>query len=289
MATTATRNQGTDRVDGWQVEPILAGLALVVFIIYATFRALQNDPSQFPGTHYISPLYTPYLPHWAEMFGLHLPFLEKVPGNGNMGWILSPALFILWVPAGFRATCYFYRRVYYRSLFTAPAACAVDVNPKSPLIALLGSGKKYMGEKALPMVLMNLHRYFFYLAAAFIGLHSIDVICSYFSPGFTGIRLGVGSLIITLDVVLLSLYVFSCHSWRHILGGQIDCFSSCPINEARGHAFQRQSILNAKHGLFGWVSLGFVIVADIYLTALSRGIIPANFDRIFEFSWKGMF
>lgn len=289
MATTATRNQGTDRKDGWFSEPLLVGIALALIITYATVRAFQNDPSLLAGTNYISPLYTPYLPHWAEMFGIHLPFLEKVSIDGNLGWILSPALFIMWVPAGFRATCYFYRRVYYRSYFTAPMACAVDVKPKSPLIALLGSGKKYLGEKAFPMVLMNLHRYFFYLAALFIVLHSVDVVCSYFTPGFQGFRLGVGSLVITLDVILLSLYVFSCHSWRHILGGKIDCFSSCPMNEARGHAFQRQSLLNANHGLFGWISLGWVILADMYITALSHGIIPANFDRIFEFSWKGMF
>ncbi len=284
MATTATTNQGTQRTDGWQVEPLLAGLALIVFIIYATFRALQNYPSELEGTNYISPLYTPYLPHWFAMFGIHIPFLEKVT-NGNLSWVLSPALFILWVPAGFRATCYFYRRVYYRSLFTAPAACAVDVNPKSPLIALLGSGKKYLGEKAFPMVLMNLHRYFFYLAALFIALHTLDVVCSYFAAGFGGLRVGVGSLVITLDVVLLSLYVFSCHSWRHILGGQIDCFSSCPINEARGHAFQRQSLLNAKHGLFGWISLGWVILADIYITAVSHGYIQDFVFFQLHFPW----
>lgn len=288
MATTATRNQGTDRKDGWLSEPLLAGIVLAIIIIYATVRAFQNDPSLVAGTNYISPLYTPYLPHWTEMFGIHIPFLEKVSIDGNLGWILSPALFIMWVPAGFRATCYFYRRVYYRSYFTAPIACAVDAKPKSPLIALLGSGKKYLGEKAFPMVLMNLHRYFFYLAALFILLHSVDVICSYFTPGFTGFRLGVGSLMITLDVVLLSLYVFSCHSWRHILGGQVDCFSSCPMNEARGHAFQRQSLLNAKHGLFGWISLIWVVLADMYITAVSHGVIPANFDRIFEISWKGL-
>lgn len=286
MATSATRNQGTDRTDGWQVEPLLAGAALVVFIIYATFRALQNDPSELAGTNYISPLYTPYLPHFFHTFGIHVPFLEKVFPNGNLGWVLSPALFILWVPAGFRATCYFYRRVYYRSLFTAPAACAVDVNPKSPLIALLGSGKQYLGERAFPMVLMNLHRYFFYMAALFILLHTIDVVAAYFMPNFAGLRVGLGSLVTTLDVILLSLYVLSCHSWRHILGGKVDCFSSCPINEARGHAFQRQSLLNAKHGLFGWVSLGWVIIADIYITAVSHGVIP---DPVFlQATWANL-
>jgi len=284
---TSTVNQGTQRRDNWQLEPILSALALLFFIAYATYRALQNQPSEVPGTHYISPLYSPYLPHLFHAIGVKLPGLEKVLPNGSLGWALSPALFIMWVPAGFRATCYFYRRVYYRSFFTAPVACAVDAQPKSPLIELIGKGKHYMGEKVFPMVLMNLHRYFFYLAALFIFLHVIDLLTCFFLPDYSGVRIGMGSFVIALDVILLSLYAFSCHSWRHLLGGQVDCFSSCPMNQARGHAWERQSLLNTKHGLFGWISLFWVIIADVYMTLASQGVIK---DFVFYTNtWKGIF
>lgn len=288
MATsTTTVNQGTQRTDAWQLEPILAGLALVLFGVYALWRAFQNAPSEVPGTNYISPLYTPYIPHILHTFGISVPALEQILPDGNLGWIFSPALLILWVPIGFRATCYFYRRVYYRSFFTAPAACAVDVNPKSPLIELLGKGKKYAGETLFPMVLMNGHRFFFYLAALFIFLHAFDVLFAYFMPGFKGLYIGLGSLVVTLDVLLLAAYAFGCHSWRHIIGGRLDCFSSCPMGEARHHAFERQGFLNRNHGLFGWVSLGWVIVADLYITGVSRGIIP---DPVFlHATWNDIF
>jgi hypothetical protein len=285
--STSTVNQGTQRTDAWQLQPILAGLALLAFGVYALWRAFQNAPSEVPGTNYISPLYTPYLPHLLHTFGISVPAWEKTLPSGNLGWIFSPALLIMWVPIGFRATCYFYRRVYYRSFFTAPAACAVDVNPKSPLMALIGSGKKYMGETLFPMVLMNLHRYFFYLAALFIFLHTFDALFSYFLPGFAGLRIGLGSLVVSLDVVLLALYAFGCHSWRHIIGGRLDCFSSCPMGEMRHHAFERQGLLNRNHGLFGWVSLGWVVIADLYIMAVSKGLIP---DFVFySNTWKGIF
>lgn len=288
MATsTTTVNQGTQRTDAWQREPILAGLALLVFGAYALWRAFQNAPSEVPGTNYISPLYTPYLPHLLHTFGINIPAWEQVLPSGNLGWVFSPALLILWIPIGFRATCYFYRRVYYRSFFTAPAACAVDVNPKSPLMALIGSGKKYTGEKLFPMVLMNLHRYFFYLAALFIFLHAFDVIFSFFLPGLSGLRVGLGSFVVTLDVLLLAGYAFGCHSWRHIIAGRLDCFSSCSMGGARHHAFERQGFLNRNHGLFGWVSLGWVMVADLYITAVSRGVFPD--PVLFRATWNDIF
>ena len=51
----------------------------------------------FPGTYeeYISPFYSPPLgrPEW-------LP------------WFITAPMFVLWIPLGFRATCYYYRKAY---------------------------------------------------------------------------------------------------------------------------------------------------------------------------------
>ena len=68
-------------------------------------------------------------------------------------WPLSPALLVLPFPLGFRLTCYYYRKAYYRSFWWAPPACAVpDARPR------------YTGETRFPLILQNIHRYFFYLA-----------------------------------------------------------------------------------------------------------------------------
>ena len=66
---------------------------------------------------------------------------------------LSPALLILIFPLGFRLTCYYYRKAYYRAFWLSPPACAV-AEPH----------KKYTGETRFPLILQNVHRYFWYAA-----------------------------------------------------------------------------------------------------------------------------
>ena len=49
-------------------------------------------------------------------------------------WTISPALLILIFPLGFRMTCYYYRKAYYRSFWLAPPACAVsDATAPTPV------------------------------------------------------------------------------------------------------------------------------------------------------------
>src|SRR5574337_1038726 len=87
--------------------------------------------------------------------------LAGAPVRADLWWIeplivswshLSPAFLILWIPGGFRATCYYYRKAYYRSFFGLPPGCAVrDVS------------KSYSGETRFPFVLQNIHRHFLWL------------------------------------------------------------------------------------------------------------------------------
>ena len=37
--------------------------------------------------------------------------------------------------------------------------------------------------------------------------------------------IGVGTLVILANTTALTLYSFSCHSARHLIGGNLDCFS----------------------------------------------------------------
>ncbi len=89
---------------------------------------------------------------------------ECVPGSSTLGqWIpavppIIPYAFVSLVfLLGFRLTCYYYRKAYYRAFWRAPSACAVP-EPHA----------KYSGETRFPLIAQNIHRYFFY-AALFVA------------------------------------------------------------------------------------------------------------------------
>ena len=126
----------------------------------------------------------------------------------------SPAILILWIPLGFRTTCYYYRKAYYRSYFADPPACAVG----EPTVH-----KRYRMETAFPFILQNLHRYFLYLAFVPLVLPVGRRGCHFVPEG--GSRIGLGSLVLVFNAVLLSRYSLSCNSLRHLVGGRLDCFS----------------------------------------------------------------
>lgn len=284
MATsTSPVNPGTQRTDNWQLAPWLTFLGFGIFIVYATIRAFMNSHfTGMPDDQYLSPMYSPYIPEILHFLGIRVPFLEVENPSAplGLGWIISPALLILWAPAGFRTTCYYYRKAYYRSFFGAPAACAVGSKNGDPLFGLLnatlgnllGKGRRYVGETAFPLILQNSHRFFFYIAAGFILILTWDAIAACFMAEWAGIRIGLGTLILGANALLLALYTFGCHSYRHILGGGLDCFSCSAISNARHHAWERQSKLNEKHMEFAWLSLFTVGFADLYIFLVSKGI-----------------
>jgi hypothetical protein len=230
----------TLRRDAWWAEllPVVALLGL--FAVYATARAFEGR--YYEWGPYLSPFYSPLI------------------DPGHRWWPFSPALLILAGPLGFRATCYYYRKSYYRAFFLDPPACAV------------GEARHgYRGETAFPLVLQNIHRLFLYVAILFIVFLSVDAVRSFRFDGRFGV--GVGSLVLTANVVLLTLYTFSCHSLRHLAGGQVDCFSCSASSRARYRLWRGVSALNERHGLFAWFSLVSVGLADLYVRELARGAI----------------
>lgn len=233
------RTFSTSRTDAWWVDLVASASVFSLAILYSIFRAVEGN--FFEWGSYLSPIYP-------------LPL--------KSAWI-SPAFFTLWVPAGFRITCYFCRRVYYRSIFADPPACMVR-EPK----------RNYKGESAFPYILLNLHRYFLFLAIIFVPIHWIHALRSFFwEQGFT---VGLGSIILFADSLFLTLYVSSCHSLRHFLGGRVDVYSQNPVIY---HFWKFVSSLNRNHGFFFWASLISVVVADLYIRLLSAGVI--NEIRIF--------
>ena len=245
-ATIAGR---TLRKDRWWLQPLITFCVLMSFIVYATFRAFQNK--YYFSEPYISPLYSPCLTKACA--GDAFPKLFSGPT-----WI-SPALYILVIPLGFRFTCYYYRKAYYRSFWLSPPACAVT-EPHG----------KYTGESRFPLLFQNIHRYFFWLAAILNVILTIDAVLAFRNTDGDWGHMGVGTLVLVLNAFLLWSYSLSCHSCRHIVGGRLRHFSKHPI---RYRFWGLVSKLNARHQQIAWVSLLWVAWADIYVALVSSGTI----------------
>jgi len=227
------------RRDAWWLELFPVVFILGAFSVYATWRALEG--AYYEWGPYLSPFYSPLIkPRW---------------------WPFSPAILILGGPLSFRDNCYYYRKAYYRSFFLDPPACSVGEF----------RSHKYRGETAFPLILQNLHRYFLYVALIFLVILWYDAIRAFWFDG--GFGIGVGSLVLLTNIILLSLYTFSCHSLRHIVGGKLDCFSCVSFGGPRHAAWRGTTILNERHMLFAWLSLFSVGLSDLYVRLVATGAI----------------
>jgi hypothetical protein len=249
------RVAGPTRWDAWWVEPALIVLVLSAFIVYSTWAALQN--AHYYAAPYLSPFYSPCLS--TDCQHVTVPLLGRMPALPILG-VVSPAFLILWGPAVFRLTCYYYRKAYYRSFWTAPPACAVsDVRPA------------YTGETRFPLILQNLHRYAFYVAVLLVVVLTYDALLAFrFPGGRVGVGVGVGTLVMWVNVVFLAAYTFSCHSCRHLCGGAVNQFSK---NRSRYAAWNLVTRLNERHPTFAWLSLFSVGLTDLYIRLVSMGVI----------------
>jgi len=245
----------TMRRDAWWVQSAVSLLVLGTFVVYATWAAFQGE--HYESGPYLSPFYSPLL------FGdsAHAWFGPK-PGWWPSALPFSAALLILWAPGGFRFTCYYYRGAYYKAFWADPPACAVG-EPR----------KKYRGESRLPLVIQNVHRYFLYLAVPFIGILAYDVFKATRFPaagGGTEFGVGVGTLVMWVNVIFLAGYTFSCHSCRHVCGGHVDVFSKAPTQYRLWRYISR---LNERHPTYAWLSLFSVGLTDLYIRLVAMGVI----------------
>lgn len=101
----------TDRKDSWWVGPLLTALGLGAFVVYSTFRAIYNNEYAVKGAEW-------GYSSWGELLS---PFYSPTFALPPSLWFISPAFLILWAPGGFRVTCYYYRKAYYRAFFADPA------------------------------------------------------------------------------------------------------------------------------------------------------------------------
>ncbi len=238
----------TSRSDFWWVAPLVVFLGLGAFVVYATWAGLQGDYYRFGP--YLSPFYSP------ELFGSAHAWFGPKPGWWPAWLIWSPAILILWAPGGFRVTCYYYRGAYYKAFWADPPSCTVG-EPR----------KYYRGEHSFPLIWQNIHRYFLYLGIFFIGDLAYDAWNGFWFNGHFGV--GVGSLVLLVNVILLSGYTFGCHSLRHLVGGVLDRLSRSP---ARKKVYDCVSCLNARHMTWAWCSLFWVAFSDVYIRLCAMGV-----------------
>ncbi|MFF0306693.1 hypothetical protein ACFYSC_04655 [Streptosporangium sp. NPDC004379] len=241
----------TLRTDRWWRYPLVTFIIFMAFLIYATWAI-------FDKSFFVSPYHAPFAspclaqatcPEEARLFGF-APFGDW--------YTLPPGLLILGLPAGFRFTCYYYRKAYYRGFWLSPPACAVG-EPHG----------RYTGESRFPLILQNIHRYFFY-AAIVIGLIlAIDAVKALIGKPF-----GLGTWILIINAVFINLYTLSCHSCRHITAGRLNHFSRHPL---RYRAWGFVSKLNAKHQELALISMFTVMGADLYVRLVAKGIVNFPF------------
>jgi hypothetical protein len=252
---------GTARKDRWWVMPLVTFVVFSSFIVYVTWALLQGE--NYAYGPYLSPLYSPELfgdsPHalfgpwrfwWPDQL---IPFFPKY----------SPAILILIFPLAFRLTCYYYRGAYYKAFWADPPSCAVG-EPRN----------EYRGEAKWPLLVQNIHRYALYAALVYIFILSYDAWNGFWfqdaAGGGTSFGIGVGSLVLTLNAVLLGGYTLGCHSLRHLVGGIKDKLSGHPL---RKKAYDCVSCLNRNHPKWAWLSLVWVGFTDVYIRLCSSGVI----------------
>jgi hypothetical protein len=159
---------------------------------------------------------------------------------------------------GFRLTCYYYRKAYYRSFWLSPPACVV-AEPHG----------KYTGETRFPLILQNAHRYFFYAALVVSLINTYDVVRAFHGKD-GGFGIGLGTLIMLVNVVFLWAYTASCHSCRHLVGGRLRHFSKHPT---RYWLWTQVSKLNTRHMELAWTTLGTLMITDAYIALVSAGVL----------------
>jgi len=257
----------TDRVDAWWKGPTAMAAYLGIMVVYATWRGfmesdfwifaefgrsagVQTMAIENQGSHVLSPLFSPLILPGQDgnLLGTYVP--------DALIW-LSPAMFILIFPAGFRATCYYYRKAYSRAFMQNPTACAVG----KPWNA-------YQGETGI-LIVQNLHRYFMYAALIYLPILSWDV---YLSLRFgSGWGMSVGTLVLALNVILLGGYTLGCHAFRHLIGGGSNDWTSSPMARLKYKLWSFSTVLNEKHKDWALYSLFWVMFADFYVYACTMG------------------
>ena len=237
----------TLRLDRWWAQPLVTWIGFSLWLAYGLYRTAVQRNYYVAEWKYLTPFYSPCVtasctPDSRDFGTWFPPFPPLVP------FAIITLVFLL----GFRLTCYYYRKAYYRSFWRSPSACAVP-EPHS----------KYSGETRFPLVIQNIHRYLFYAAVLISLVNTYDVGKAL----TTGI--GLGTVIMFANVVLLWCYTAGCHACRHVIGGRLRHFSKHPV---RYWLWGKVGVFNNRHMQFALVTLVSLVVTDLYIALLAAGV-----------------
>jgi len=251
----ATIAERTLRTDKWWRAPLITVILLTAWVAYAAIRTSWQAAYFAYPEHYLTPFYSPCVTEscveQSRDFGT---WFGKFPP------LLPFALITLPFLLGFRLTCYYYRKTYYRAFWQSPPGCGV-AEPHA----------KYTGETRFPLIVQNLHRYFWLAAGLISVINTYDVVLAfmpYDENGEETFGFGLGTFIMLANVILLWLYTISCHSCRHIIGGKLRNFSKHPF---RYKSWVIVSKLNAKHMQLAWITLASLAITDAYIALVASG------------------
>lgn len=212
------------------VYPTVVFVSFAAFILYATYVVLFETSGRFHS--YLSPFFSPDI------------------GLVKLGPItVPPAIWVAWAPLAFRLTCYYYRKAYGRGFLWHPRACAVPEPSRG----------RYEGETRF-WIFNNLHRFALYAILVQTLFLWYDVFAAFVWNGAP--HLGIGNLIMVVNVICLTGYTLGCHALRNLVGGGVDCFS---CHQTRYKLWKGVTVLNVRHEFWAWISMFTVWGTDVYI------------------------
>jgi hypothetical protein len=226
----------------WWLEPALTVAAYLAFVVYATWSVFSQTVAV------ADPYVSPFFSTWAGFGTFRIPLI---------GWLIP---FLAVIPLGLRASCYYYRKSYYRAFMWDPAGCAIQE----------ARSGRYTGETRFPWVLNNYHRYFILLTLVVTVFLWVDVVRAFAFHGH--LMIGLGSIVMLINVILLTLYAGTCHSLRYLAGGNVDCYSCVRGGRSRHGISSLLARLNPTHGTWAWYSMASVALTDVYIRLVMTGV-----------------
>jgi hypothetical protein len=243
----------TLRRDRYWLQPAVTFVCFTLWLAYGLARTATQQHYYVPEYEYLTPFASPCVSASCVEGSSHLGvWFGEFPPLIPLAIVTLPFLLL------FRLTCYYYRKAYYRAFWLSPPACAVAEPHKA-----------YSGETRFPLVVQNAHRYFFYAAILISLLNTYDALKSFHGAD-GGFGMGLGTLVLVTNVVLLWLYTMSCHSCRNLVGGRLKHFSKHPV---RYRMWGWVSKLNERHMQFAWVTLASLVLTDLYVWMVASGTI----------------
>ncbi|PZR91021.1 MAG: hypothetical protein DLM67_16830 [Candidatus Nephthysia bennettiae] len=233
--TPAVRNPHGSRPN-W-LYPTVVVVVFTAFVVYGAYVGLFETSGRYGP--YLSPFFSPEI--YVRIGGFLIP----------------PGIWIAPFPLAFRLTCYYYRKAYYRAFLWHPRSCAVEEPHRG----------SYRGETRF-WLFNNLHRFALYAIVVQMLVLLYDAVAAFQYQG--SFHLGLGNVILVVNLVLLSGYTFGCHALRHLFGGT-DCFS---CHRVRYRLWKGVTVLNVNHETWAWASMLSVWATDLYIRLLIHGAIP---------------